>query len=219
MSDVLTLALEAATSSGSVAVLRGAELLAEREVAMRGSADERLLPAIDAALTEAGFTTRELGRIVCGAGPGSFTSLRVSAALAKGIAFAHSLPLYAVPSLALVAADPALVDGSYFAVIDALRADLFAAEYERVGDRVTEVAPARLVARTELVREAESRRATVIGPAEQPHTFPRAANVVRLGASLDREPVSLAAWEPDYGRLAEAQVTWERAHGRPLTVG
>ena len=48
--------------------------------------------------------------------------------------------------------------------------------------------------------------------------YPRAANVVRLGQWLALPPVSLAAWEPDYGRLAEAQVKWERAHGRPLPV-
>jgi hypothetical protein len=41
---------------------------------------------------------------------------------------------------------------------------------------------------------------------------------VRLGAWLAQPPVSLAAWEPDYGRLAEAQVKWEQAHGRPLSV-
>ena len=28
--------------------------------------------------------------------------------------------------------------------------------------------------------------------------------------------VDLDAWEPSYGRLAEAQVKWEAAHGRPL---
>ncbi len=216
---MLTLALEAATSAGSVAVLRGAELLAEREVAMRGVAEERLLPAIDAALTDAGATTRDLTRIACGAGPGSFTSLRVSASIAKGIAFAHALPLYALPSLALIAADPALADGKYVAIIDALRGELFAAVYERIGGRVEELTPARLVSRTELTRNAEYLHARVIGPAEQPHTLPRAANVVRLMSWLDREPVSLTQWEPDYGRLAEAQVTWERAHGRPLGVG
>lgn len=71
MSGVLTLALEAATSTGSAAVLRDDELLATREVAMRGGAEEHLLPAIDAALGEAGITSRDLGRIVCGAGPGA----------------------------------------------------------------------------------------------------------------------------------------------------
>jgi tRNA threonylcarbamoyladenosine biosynthesis protein TsaB len=29
-------------------------------------------------------------------------------------------------------------------------------------------------------------------------------------------PVDLERWEPSYGRLAEAQVKWEAAHGRPL---
>jgi tRNA threonylcarbamoyladenosine biosynthesis protein TsaB len=31
--------------------------------------------------------------------------------------------------------------------------------------------------------------------------------------------VDLATWEPNYGRLAEAQVKWEAAHGRALTAG
>ena len=218
MNSALTLALEAATSTGSVAIIRGRDVLASREVRMRGGAEEHLLPAIDAALTEAGATTRDLEHIVCGAGPGSFTSLRVSASLAKGIASAHSLPLFAVPSLALIAADPSLVDGAYVAIIDALRGEIFAAAFLRQDDEVTELAPARLVHRQALAREAAELHATVIGPEEHPRTTPHAANVVRLGAWLALEPVSLAAWEPDYGRLAEAQVKWELAHGRPLPV-
>ncbi len=114
---MLTLALEAATSTGSVAVIRDGDVLASREVAMRSGAEEHLLPAIEDALREAGATVRDLGRVVCGAGPGSFTSLRVSASLAKAIAFAQQLPLLAVPSLALIAADASLADGSYLAVI------------------------------------------------------------------------------------------------------
>jgi tRNA threonylcarbamoyladenosine biosynthesis protein TsaB len=216
MSRTLTLALEAATSTGSVAILRGGELLASREVAMRSGAEEHLLPAIDAALVECGATTRELERIVCGAGPGSFTSLRVSASLAKGIAFANSIPLFAVPSLALIAGDASLADGAYLAVLDALRGEVFAAAYRREGDAVTELAPVRLVHRDVLAREAATIHATVIGPEEQPRTPPRAANVLRLQSWLALAPVSLASWEPDYGRLAEAQVKWELAHGRPL---
>ena len=216
MSGALTLALEAATSTGSVAILRGHEVLSTREVAMRGGAEEHLLPAIDAALHDAGAATRDLARIVCGAGPGSFTSLRVSASLAKGIAFAHSLPLFAVSSLALIAADALLADGAYVAVLDALRGEVFAAAYLREGDAVTEIAPVRLVHRSVLAHEAAALHATVIGPEEHPRTSPRAVNVARLGAFLAMPPVSLSAWEPNYGRLAEAQVKWEIAHGRPL---
>jgi tRNA threonylcarbamoyladenosine biosynthesis protein TsaB len=218
MSDMLTLALEAATSIGSVAVLRGSELLASREVAMRSGAEEHLLPAIDESLHEAGATVRDLARVVCGGGPGSFTSLRVSASLAKGIAFAQRIPLCAVPSLALIAADASLGDGVYLAVLDALRGDVFAAAYTRTENEVTELSPLRLVPRDALAREAARLQATVIGPEERPRTSPRAASIARLGAWLAQPPVSLASWEPDYGRLAEAQVKWEQAHGRPLSV-
>jgi tRNA threonylcarbamoyladenosine biosynthesis protein TsaB len=218
MSDMLTLALEAATSIGSVAVLRGSELLASREVAMRSGAEEHLLPAIDESLHEAGSTVRDLARVVCGGGPGSFTSLRVSASLAKGIAFAQRIPLCAVPSLALIAADASLGDGVYLAVLDALRGDVFAAAYTRTENEVTELSPLRLVPRDALAREAARLQATVIGPEERPRTSPRAASIARLGAWLAQPPVSLASWEPDYGRLAEAQVKWEQAHGRPLSV-
>ncbi len=218
MTGMLTLALEAATSIGSVAVLRDGELLASREVAMRSGAEEHLLPAIDESLREAGATVHDLARVVCGAGPGSFTSLRVSASLAKGIAFAQGIPLYAVPSLALIAGETSLADGVYLVVLDALRGDVFAAAYSRADEAVEELAPVRLVARDSLAREAARLQATVIGPEERPRTNPRAANVVRLGAWLAQPPVPLAAWEPDYGRLAEAQVKWEQAHGRPLPV-
>jgi tRNA threonylcarbamoyladenosine biosynthesis protein TsaB len=163
-----------------------------------------------------GATTRDLERIICGAGPGSFTSLRVSASLAKGIAFAHSLPLYAVPSLALIAADASLVDGTFVAVLDALRGEVFATTFVREGDEVRQVGSVRLVHRDALAHEVVVLKATVIGPEEHPRTNPRAANVVRLLAWLALEPVPLASWAPDYGRLAEAQVKWELAHGRPL---
>ena len=183
---------------------------------MRGGAEEHLLPAIGEALTEVGATTRDLERVVCGAGPGSFTSLRVSASLAKGIAFAHSIPLFAVPSLALIAADASLGDGTYVAILDALRSEVFAALFNRENEQVSQVGSVRLVHRDALAHEVIVMQAILVGPEEHPRTLPRAASCVRLGAWLARPPVSLASWEPDYGRLAEAQVKWEIAHGRPL---
>ena len=41
-------------------------------------------------------STEVFDRIVCGAGPGSFTSLRIAGAIAKGLAFACDRPLFAV---------------------------------------------------------------------------------------------------------------------------
>jgi tRNA threonylcarbamoyladenosine biosynthesis protein TsaB len=51
------------------------------------------------------------------------------------------------------------------------------------------------------------------------HTVvPHAAAAALLTNLIDSTaPADLAGWEPAYGRLAEAQVKWEAAHGRPLS--
>lgn len=48
------------------------------------------------------------------------------------------------------------------------------------------------------------------------HASPLARDVARLPKGPLLHPVDVARWEPDYGQLAEAQVKWEQAHGRPL---
>ncbi len=45
---------------------------------------------------------------------------------------------------------------------------------------------------------------------------PAARDMARLTEGATFHAVELDGWEPDYGRLAEAQVKWERAHGRAL---
>src|SRR5678815_470006 len=117
---MITLALDASTYAGDVAVLRGTELLAEAATAMKGAHEERLMPAVQQTLMHAGVDVDDIERIVCGAGPGSFTSLRIAGAIAKGIAAGTSRPLFAVPSMALLVGGASLAQGRYLAAIDAL---------------------------------------------------------------------------------------------------
>lgn len=215
--EAMTLAIDASTYTGTVAVLRGTSVLADGAVAMRGETEERLLPAVAAALASAGCTVDAIERVVCGGGPGSFTSLRIAASIAKGIATVRGVPLLAVPSLALVVAgqEPALSPGRYLAVLDAMRGDVHAAliGVDGAGQAVLE-SDAMLLAASDVAAVAAREGATPVGPA-QPHTaWPHARGVSRLERTL--QPVSLQAWEPVYGRLAEAQVKWEAAHGRAL---
>jgi hypothetical protein len=59
----------------------------------------------------------------------------------------------------------------------------------------------------------------IVGPGREIDAHPHARGVASILPSIvDSGPVNLASWEPDYGRLAEAQVRWEAAHGRPLTT-
>ena len=98
----------------------------------RFTAEAQQSEAIGAALAKAseqhpGAVTR-LKAIVVGLGPGSFTGLRVGLALAKGMAYAGSVPLYGVSSLATLAAsqDP----GTVALMLEARRGEIFTAVYE-----------------------------------------------------------------------------------------
>jgi tRNA threonylcarbamoyladenosine biosynthesis protein TsaB len=214
----ITLALDAATYTGTVAVLRDGHVVAERAVAMRGEHEERLLPAVAAALAEAGATPADITRVVCGAGPGSFTSLRIAGSIAKGIASARALPMFELPSLALIIAGNALPDGRYLAVLDAMRGESYTAGYERRATGVVAIAPPALVARAAVAEMAEALGARLAGPAEELAVGPHARGAALLGAWIaGASPVDLATWEPQYGRVAEAQAKWEREHGRPLS--
>ncbi|HEU5304356.1 MAG TPA: hypothetical protein VFU40_06910, partial [Gemmatimonadales bacterium] len=125
-------------------------------------------------------------------------------------------------------------DGLVLAVANALRGEVYAAAYRFGVDRVvTELAPS--VRRLDEVVHAAFRPTVVVGeappeiaaaladwagqpvigpPAGAPHAAQLLTLVGRAGGAsrVDNVP----AWEPVYGRPAEAQARWEMAHGRRL---
>ena len=219
---MITLAIDASTYAGDVAVLDGGMVLAESRAQMKGAEQERLMPAVADALDRAGVAIGSLDRVVCGAGPGSFTSLRIAAGIAKGVALGVGIPLHAVSSLALLVGGAGVGEGIYLAALDALRGEFYLALYAVNASGVpSEVEPARLVAASEVEQIAGDWRARIVSPTRFEGSIvgaPRAAAVALLGRSI-AEAVDVASWEPSYGRLAEAQVRWEAAHGRPLPAG
>ena len=219
---LLTLALDASTYIGTVAVLRDGAVISESAAAMRGEDEERLMPAVIATLAEAGCTAADVQRVICGTGPGSFTSLRIAGAIAKGIAFGNDVPLFAVSSLALIVAGyrPSLKAGRYLALLDAMRAERYASLFNVSADGVIhELEPLGRIADADIAVTCERLSAQAIGPREALEAAPYARGVASLLTSvIATGPVSLDHWEPVYGRLAEAQVKWEAAHGRALSA-
>lgn len=218
---MITLALDASTYVGDVALLNDDRLLAESHTAMKGADEERLMPAVARVLAEAGVHVDDIDRVVCGAGPGSFTSLRIAGAMAKGIAMGVGCPLYAVPSMALVVGGGGVGAGRFIVAIDALRGELYVGLFDVEPDgTVHEIEPARLIPAADVERLATDYEAKIVSPVQgigASSARPRARAVARLDAMLEeRGPVDIASWEPSYGRLAEAQVRWETAHGKPL---
>lgn len=221
--SVISLALDASTYAGSVAVFRDKKLLAERTLAqhagpMQGTREEGMMPAVAAVLGEASVLPGDLDRILCGAGPGSFTSLRIAASLAKGFSHALDIPLYTVSSLMLVAAGSEVTSRPVIAAINAMRGEFYVADFHVTCDAITETKQPRIVEDAALRAYAVEQNA-LLRIAGIDGVNPTISSIGPfLDYVFDQAPVDLASWEPTYGRLAEAQVKWEKAAGRPLTA-
>ena len=96
------LAIDTSTERLSIAVCVGGAVYSEELHCLQQHA-QLLLPIVEQLLAKARLTCSQLDGIVFGRGPGSFTGLRIACSVAKGLAYAHDLPLYPVSSLAAIA--------------------------------------------------------------------------------------------------------------------
>jgi len=228
------LALDTATDRASVALGTSSSDAWEESLSGARRHAGALVPMIDRLLHRAGIALDALAGVAVSDGPGSFTGLRVGATVAKALARTRGLELRVAPSLLVRAAQHAQPGMIVLAVANALRGELYAACYRFDEGRVeTLLAPSvwrpeRLGATAPrpdcvvgdgppdaLARLAEwSGRPPVIGEAGLPRARELLELLHRPGGA--RAIANLDLWEPEYGRPAEAQARWERAHGRPL---
>lgn len=203
-------------------------MVAERQVVMGPAREDALMPAIAETLNDAGMTMHDVRAITCGSGPGSFTSLRIAAALAKGLAQASAIPLFAIPSMLLAALELRAHPGHYLLHGDALRGERFVQRFQVSGDEsVIATGKMERLALTEVEHIATTQSLVLVAVGPKPVSaldaqavVPRARNAASLRASWSTfAPVDIARWEPTYGRLAEAQVKWEATHQRDLPTG
>jgi tRNA threonylcarbamoyladenosine biosynthesis protein TsaB len=106
----LSLVLDLSASLALGLVDAGGRTLAYR-VKEQGTRGETAHALLEECLAEAGGSIGDIANLCVGVGPGSFTGIRVCAALAQGLAFAKRLPLYPFSSLAALevcAGGPAL---------------------------------------------------------------------------------------------------------------
>ena len=98
------LALDTATDRAQVVLGAPGVILARAEVVGARRHAAELLPAIERCFAAAAANYAALEGIVLADGPGSFTGLRVSAAVAKALIRARPMPRWVAPSLLVCAA-------------------------------------------------------------------------------------------------------------------
>jgi tRNA threonylcarbamoyladenosine biosynthesis protein TsaB len=217
---VNVLGIDTSTTTISVALVRDGVLVASGtdDVSTNRTG---LLALVERVVAEAALRPLDIEAVAVGAGPGSFTGLRIGMATAKGIAFATSRPLWAVSSLAALAhaeleRHPA---STVVAVLDARRGEVYAGCYQRAGDRTALVGAERVLAPDALQSLAPSPSsarytgdAAVTYPAlaAYPGTWsvtPTAQAVIALALAGDRVDI-LVGGAPTYIRPSEAEVKY-----------
>lgn len=122
------LALDTSTEYCSAALWLNGEVRAERVHAGQ-SHSALLLPMVDGLLHQAGLQLRELDGVAYGAGPGSFTGLRIACAVTQGLALGADLPVVGVSTLVSIAQQTSAT--RVLTVLDARMNEVYWAAYER----------------------------------------------------------------------------------------
>jgi tRNA threonylcarbamoyl adenosine modification protein YeaZ len=210
---VLVLGLDTATPACTVALAD----VAGREAQVRAQAvdvdarrhGELLAPMVRDLLREQGVRPAELGAVVCGLGPGPYTSLRVGIVTAAALADAIGIPAYGLCSLDGVGPLPA---GLVTVATDARRREVYVARF-RDGARIAGpdvMAPAvvadGLEAGERVVGAGGELYASVFGDAYDPAgpRFPEAGRLLARAAADDVFASAAVPLEPLYLRRPDA---------------
>jgi tRNA threonylcarbamoyladenosine biosynthesis protein TsaB len=228
---------DTATADTAVAAVRGGETLYASTIgpapgSARPAHVSRLQAEIESAAAAAGGW-QEIGRIVVGVGPGSFTGLRVGVATARGLAQALELPLVAVSTVATIASGMAATEEARgrprLVVIDARRNQAFAALYdpagtevwapfvataEQLAERLANLDEAPLAAGDGSLRFRATLEEAGVSPLAEAHPAHHvsAPHTCLLGAGL--EPLALERVEPIYLRRPDAELWREQQRRR-----
>ncbi len=162
------LGIETATEVCAAAIARDGRVIAEVSVDKKNVHAERLLALISTVLEETATTVDGIDGIAVSIGPGSFTGLRIGLSVAKGLAYASSKPLVAVPTLEALAyrafhAGKVETGGSVLAALDARRDEVYCQLFSVAGTDLTPVWDARDLTTTELISEIDTRDVILTG--------------------------------------------------------
>jgi tRNA threonylcarbamoyladenosine biosynthesis protein TsaB len=125
------LAIDTCTEMCSAAVRVGGRVFSRAVPTQRGHSD-LILNMIDEVLLESEATLSDIDALVFGRGPGGFTGVRVGVGVAQGIAFAKSLPVIPISTLAAtaqVAIDQYQAENVIVA-LDARMGEIYTAQYQ-----------------------------------------------------------------------------------------
>lgn len=212
MSTLLLLALDTATEVTTVGLARDdgtrVEMFSAGVVDAPRAAMSRVLPMAESLLSAAGRTVGEVGGVIVGRGPGSFTGVRIGVASAKGLAHGLGVPLWGVGTLDAIAWEFAAEECLLGVVGDAMRGEVYPALFACGGGRIERLTPDRVTKPQVLAEEwaAAGRPLVLAGNGLRKHGAVLTAALGSLATVADED-----RWSPYARGLFGAYVTARQA--------
>lgn len=128
---MITLAIDTATKTAGVALLRDETILVEYFFNLPVNHSETVLPAVHQGLALAGIGVDVVDLFALTLGPGSFTGLRIGASTIKGLAVTKGKPVVGVSTLEALAYNAVDFPGLICPMLDARKGEVYAALYRR----------------------------------------------------------------------------------------
>lgn len=166
----LILAVETSAPTGSVAIAFGEQMLAETGFSAPMKHSAEILPAARALMDRFDRSPEQIEHIYISIGPGSFTGLRIAAALAKIMHLANDVKIVAVDTLDVIAAnvidltaentvrcsnpEPRITNNEKIAtILDAKRGQFFIAVYEHQASSWKKILPDSLMTASQFLEQ------------------------------------------------------------------
>lgn len=133
------LAIESASVTASCAVSDGDNILGEFTLSHKKTHSEKLMPLIEELMRELDIKLQDIDVIAVSEGPGSYTGLRIGAAIAKSMAFAANIPIVNIPTIKSLAGNIYDADKLIVPIMDAKAGRVYTGIYKWENDNLVAV--------------------------------------------------------------------------------
>jgi tRNA threonylcarbamoyl adenosine modification protein YeaZ len=130
---MLFLIIDTSTDKSVVIISNGIDVILKIPLPHGAQSSRHLMSSIALGFKQLQLSISSLQAIAIGVGPGSYTGIRVAAAVAKGLAFPHQVPLIGLCSLSgfIIAQE-----GKFASLIDARTGGAYVLLQERIGNQI-----------------------------------------------------------------------------------
>ena len=130
------LAIDTSGQILSIALLKN-DSLTEESYSSDKKHSDNIIPSIKNLVNKNNINFSDLSGVTFGAGPGTFTGVRISAGIAYGIAYAHNLPVVGVNNLMAIAKK--VNKKIVISCIDARMGELYMGAYKKVEGSIVSI--------------------------------------------------------------------------------